>query len=585
MNNQLQKRPLPSLEDTLGNFLDNVEPLLSQEEFAHTGRLSRQLLSGPGPALQAKLEELQTRNGQANWNAGFWDSMYLNSRDPLPINSSPFFAVSDQEILKGLPLETLSSKIVHATNAVISSIRNKTLAPDYSKQQIQDMVQYERLFGYCRVPKQQRDEKRIFPYSNHICVLYRNRIFSVRVFDDDTNPIPLGDLERNFIQIIGLCEGADSGAGFIGYCTADNRDRWAQTREDIKSVSLANCKALGTLEESLYVMCLDDTPITGLTDRAERLLHNHGRNRYFDKYQIVISSDGKIASIFEHAPVDAITVGRVWNETIGHLTGQQSEPQDHTDSKDSAVLYSELEFELTSPIAEQLQTSRDVFEHFSGNTQIDVVLFDSFGSNAVKTLGVSPDACLQLLFQLSYFRAFGEIENTYESVSTRQFVEGRTDVLRPVTAESVDFVKNCVECSTEQALELLKKAVGSIVERRRISANGESPDHHLSALGQIARQQQNNCFNFELPALFQASSYQRYTRTIMSTSNISDPLCLMFGFGPVSPDGLGIAYGTHSEHFIFHLSFFDQNRGRIDRFRKELLTSLQYLGELLPVPM
>jgi len=52
---------------------------------------------------------------------------------------------------------------------------------------------------------------------------------------------------------------------------------------------------------------------------------------------------------------------------------------------------------------------------------------------------------------------------------------------------------------------------------------------------------------------------------------------MLFGFGPVTSGGMGIAYGTYPDHLIFHLSFFDDNRSRIDRFVQELEKSLQYL--------
>ena len=209
------------------------------------------------------------------------------------------------------------------------------------------------------------------------------------------------------------------------------------------------------------------------------------------------------------------------------------------------------------------------------------MLYEDFGTQALKRMGVSPDACIQLMFQLSYRNAFGEIENTYESVSTRQFREGRTDVLRPVTQESVEFIEQYGSRVDADALTLLRRAVESIIDRRRISSTGGSPDHHLAALHQLALQKQNNCLGYEIPALFENPGYHLYRKTILSTSNISDPRCLLFGFGPVTPQGLGLAYGTYPHHLVFHLSFFDLDRARINLFRRELLVALDYLQELV----
>lgn len=581
MIESLPTRPLPSLTESIGNLLKNLEPLLATEEFGQVSLICQDFIAGAGPVLQQQLHDILDDPQVSNWNAGFWDSMYLTLRDPLPIHSSPFFALSDQDSLKNLHIEAVAAKIVSATNSVIDSIREHSFAPDYSKGAAQDMVQYQRFFGYAREPAPCRDIMLFDQQSDHICVLYKNRLFSLKVFDKDSRPIPTGILQDNIAEIVHGSEARGVNSSFVGYFTAADRDTWAARKEGIRSHSAKNKLVLDNIDRALYVLCIDNEPVVSLRDRAERLLHNYGDNRYFDKYQIVVFQDGHAGSIFEHAPIDAISVGRVWNETIDHLSRQHGSAALPETECDQTDLFEELELDLPPTIVRDIEASRNQFRNLAQRTQQDVVLFEDFGTQALKRMGVSPDACIQLMFQLSYRNAFGKIENTYESVSTRQFREGRTDVLRSVTQESVDFIEQCGSQVDVNALALLKRAVDSITDRRKISSTGSSPDHHLAALNQLALQKQHNCLDYKIPALFEHPGYHLYRKTILSTSNISDPLCLLFGFGPVTPEGLGLAYGTYPHHMVFHLSFFDMDRARINLFRRELLVALDYLQELV----
>jgi carnitine O-acetyltransferase len=48
---------------------------------------------------------------------------------------------------------------------------------------------------------------------------------------------------------------------------------------------------------------------------------------------------------------------------------------------------------------------------------------------------------LKLAFQAAYYGLYGRIENTYEPAMTKIYFHGRTEAIRTVTPEAVDFVK------------------------------------------------------------------------------------------------------------------------------------------------
>ena len=53
---------------------------------------------------------------------------------------------------------------------------------------------------------------------------------------------------------------------------------------------------------------------------------------------------------------------------------------------------------------------------------------------------MSPDAFVQMAYQLAHRRAKGLTGATYESIATRQYRHGRTEAMRVVTPEVLTFV-------------------------------------------------------------------------------------------------------------------------------------------------
>ena len=57
------------------------------------------------------------------------------------------------------------------------------------------------------------------------------------------------------------------------------------------------------------------------------------------------------------------------------------------------------------------------------------------GKDQLRAAKVGPDGACQFAFQLAYYRMHGETASTYESCSTAAFKHGRTETIRPNTAE------------------------------------------------------------------------------------------------------------------------------------------------------
>jgi hypothetical protein len=102
----------------------------------------------------------------------------------------------------------------------------------------------------------------------------------------------------------------------------------------------------------------------------------------------------------------------------------------------------------------------------ASEVDLQVMYFNKFGKDAIKSWKISPDAFCQMAMQLAVHSLTGETYPTYESGQTRcltiractshakprdsrlcvalphrKFLWGRTETVRSVSAESVEFVK------------------------------------------------------------------------------------------------------------------------------------------------
>ena len=64
-----------------------------------------------------------------------------------------------------------------------------------------------------------------------------------------------------------------------------------------------------------------------------------------------------------------------------------------------------------------------------------------YGKGFPKSVGVSPDAYIQMAIQTTYRRMAGKFGLTYEASRTRRVREGRTETVRSVSQEMTDFIR------------------------------------------------------------------------------------------------------------------------------------------------
>lgn len=200
------------------------------------------------------------------------------------------------------------------------------------------------------------------------------------------------------------------------------------------------------------------------------------------------------------------------------------------------------------------------------------------GKKTCKVNKVSPDSIMQLGFQLAHYKQFGKFVSTYESCSTAAFRHGRTETMRPCTVHTKEF---CLEVETKkngnksELREIINKCSAYHGELTKNAAMGQGFDRHLFGLRKTAEKN-----GMAMPELFQDPAYAMINYNIISTSTLSSPNIIAGAFGPVVPDGFGLAYGIQDDNLGVVVGSYKKHQNNAD-FVQALKDSYKVIEDVL----
>ncbi|KAK0539794.1 carnitine O-acetyltransferase yat1 [Tilletia horrida] len=520
---KLPKLPIPDLNDTCRRYLASLEHLQQPEEHAATKKAVDDFLANQGPKLNAQLEEYaKTRD---SYIAEWWDESYLGASDSVVLNLNPFFLIEDD------PTPTRGNQMMRAASLILASLsfvhdlRTGQLEPDNVRGTPLDMNQYTRLFGTARIPT--ADGCRLEGYgdeSSHIVILRRGQLYWFEVLDQQHRPL---FTERALLQNLqAVVADADKlprsqvALNALGILTTEKRKTWSIHRETLRSRSGdINRRCLQVVDSALFVVCLDDwapaevKPPTG--DATTNSLNAAGLsstskansngadlcnnmlcgtyqleegvqvgtccNRWYDKLQIIVCSNGAAGINFEHTGVDGHTVLRfvadIYTELIMRFAKSinsatqslfkaktspyakgiggkrpalfsNSGKKDATSEEEEEEVPPEfetaprkLEWNLTPELRDAIRYGETRLSDLICQNECEVLVFEGYGKSFLTRHRFSPDAFVQMAFQAAYFSLYGRPATTYEPAMVKHFLRGRTEAIRTVQSHSVAFTR------------------------------------------------------------------------------------------------------------------------------------------------
>lgn len=209
----------------------------------------------------------------------------------------------------------------------------------------------------------------------------------------------------------------------------------------------------------------------------------------------------------------------------------------------------QIKFVLDPATQTAITLADNAFKALTEKHQLYVQAYMGYGKNLIKKFKVGPDAYVQMIIQLAFYLVHGRSAPTYESGTTRMFLNGRTEVCRTVSNQSVAFVKAMTDPSVPQKekLELARAAIASHTAYMAEAVKGHGVDRHLLGLKLSLKPDE------PMPEFFKDPSFATSSHWNLSTSQLSSEHFDGYGWGEVVSDGYGIAYMVKANSLSFNV--------------------------------
>ncbi|KAI0248571.1 acyltransferase ChoActase/COT/CPT [Lactifluus subvellereus] len=538
--------PVPPLSSTLAKYLETIRPHLTPTEYARSESAVHKFgASAEAAELQRRLEARAAeaeRAGTGNWLADWWNEVaYMAYRDPVVVNVSYFYVHVADPAVRDAPRR--AATLVKAMLPFRTLVETAQLEPEKVRGAPLCMDSYKWLFHASRYPTIPSDIARKFGPAthNHVVFIRNNRFFEVQLARPDGTEQSAADLE---IAIADIIHQADTHNGIaFGALTSENRDTWTHARQRLIEASLANEAALNRIESAMIVVALDNAKPTSREDLSWGTWVGDGRNRWYDKHQLIIWDNGRSGFLGEHSCMDGTPTLRLNEFMLGSLDAKKTDLGPPSPSS-PPTLPREIILTANDAVLADIKQAEENFDKLVGAHELCVLHYDAYGKDFIKQFKVSPDAWAQLVKQLAFYKLRGRPGVTYESAQTRKFQRGRTEVIRAASSESKAWVDAMVDpkATDAQRAALFRRAAARHVQYSAWAADGQGVDRHLFGLKKMIRDGE------ALPEIYQDPAYSRTSHWELSTSQLSSKYLDGWGYGEVVPDGYGLSYSIGDDY-------------------------------------
>ncbi|WWC57528.1 uncharacterized protein I303_100060 [Kwoniella dejecticola CBS 10117] len=542
---ELLHLPIPTLNSTFHKYLETLQPLLSKDAYARNEKLVKQFLNDDfSKVLQKRLEDRAAQKD--SWLSEWWNEVaYMGYRGRI-IPDVSYFYIHKRGLGNGQSQEERAAELVRATVEFKKLVDSEMLEPEKVKGGALCMNSYQYLFNAVRTPTKSSDVPTNHGSQNHHIVVLRNN----RYFKVETQGRSKSELVKAFQEIKQVADQKGEGSG-VGILTVDNRDLWTETRDRLISNSPTNKASIDAIDSAILLVCLDDGPAPSTEDArawslwaggVDRTPKGKGWNRWFDKHQIIVDSNGETGFNGEHSMLDGTPTLRLNEFMLGSLQAGKIplELPENEKAKTPMPAPQELGFELDEQLKSVIAKSKEGFGKEMSLQDLKMINFEGYGKELIKTHKISPDGWVQMIKQLAFTRLFGRPGITYESCQTRKYLLGRTEVIRSASNESKAFTGSMISTSATDAEreQKLRKAVERHIQYSVWASQGQGVDRHMFGLKKLVKTDEGET----VPEVFTDSDGLRSGHWELSTSQLSSKFLDGWGYGEVVPDGYGLSY-------------------------------------------
>lgn len=290
-----------------------------------------------------------------------------------------------------------------------------------------------------------------------------------------------------------------------------------QARDEIKTGSESGHNFVQTIEESLFIVYLEDVAPETANDRADIFLLDENSNRWLDKtLSFVVCANGVSAIWGEHTMVDGTTFGGL----IKALTPPSIEPFQPSGGSPVANTvvdgdFSYLPFTLPPTLSKHITSLQTQHQLAHDGYTLANLTQTSYAAAYLRQRKLPPKTVIQLVIQIAVRRLFGYSPlGAVDVISQRPFRGGRTDMIYVMTPPIQAFCAAAEDPSVSglEKRRLFLEAVKSHARLVALSTRGRGFRWHLMALREMMEPGE------ELPMFYNDTVFTRTSERPVCTS-------------------------------------------------------------------
>ena len=546
----LPELPVPRLDESLERYRTSSAALYDPEGEADVNQAIADLMMGHAPALQQTLEDYAATMAESgsNWMAEQWIERYLTNRAPLQLTTNATYQLN-------LPIAATGiDRIVELLQRIgsIHILQAKRATPEERDAlgRRMSMDGWAEFNGGIRTPAIDEDlwmRAGTGPTYRTIGILYQGRMWEVPLTGSAGKLLEASQLQASVETVLQQTTPAEQ--NFAAVSALGSELLSLDAPWDVE----ANRSMYNRLVNMLFTLTLD--PESNETMHTLKRWAFHPGYAWVYKpisYLVALESD-LVAAQVEHSVMDAGTlataVARMQAVNLASLDAQY----DAYATKPHELVWhgvEDLGLEV-QPVAQALSV-----EH------VVVRRDDSL------PFAISFEAGAQLILMIAQLLTFGYIRAHSALFDMRHFRAGRTEVVRPVTVEAVNFVTALVQGqATEEQF-----AAALTAHRDWISAanTGKAFDRHLMMLRYIAQELGGADADF-------FTKYTKARQNFLSTSTLGSADVIVRSLcAPADDDGFGVSYAPAQQGIEFVVTWVEGTRQA-----ETFVAKLQPAAELL----
>ncbi|KAF5577038.1 polyketide synthase [Fusarium pseudocircinatum] len=537
----LPRYPLVDLDEAVKDLLNGVGHFAhTREEYTELSRKAHEL-TAPDSLGRRLYNKLRARADDPNVESWIADlllkALHLKRRYPLAPYGNFLGTHFDSPTV-----HTQAERAAILTTALCEFKADRDagrLEPDFLGTRANCGHSLSWLFNAVREPNVGCDKMMKYSGNEYVAVLRKGHLFKVPLKQEATT-VSYDMLKATYQAILDLDVQDRSWAGML---TTDNRDSWGLNRQKLLSLDSGNGVYLETIEASVFVLCLDDnSPIT----RAERVRSGYmgdSFNRWHDKCtQIIVTANGRSATIFEHSMIDLMTVFQLSQRLQSAIN--TLDPNNATGSHDAISVdvasLNEIPLVTTQDINSRIETLRQDYLAITSTKQYVPHLINSFGKTLFLSHSAPIKATVDLTIQLASRLYFGYLPASWETVSTAHFHLGRPEIVQVVLKSVMDFCDAALDDAVPRSKARTKLLQAARECNAQIAKGTEGRNYFrlMDVIEVMAQDQPDE----EMPKLFSDPVWKRgYPQLIMQTM-VETKLAEDPGFTMPHPESVWMNY-------------------------------------------